>query len=84
MQALLPFAIRSPQSIDAWSLTFKESFMGLPLSQTRFDANAYLAWDAAQPEKSEYVAGESACHFESVTLTPAVATAFKDVDSAEA
>jgi Uma2 family endonuclease len=41
-----------------WSLTFKESFMGLPLSQTRFDADAYLAWEAEQADKSEYVAGE--------------------------
>ena len=32
--------------------------MGLPLSQTPFDADAYLAWEADQPEKSEYVAGE--------------------------
>jgi Uma2 family endonuclease len=32
--------------------------MGLPLSQTRFDANAYLAWEAQQADKSEYVAGE--------------------------
>lgn len=32
--------------------------MGLPLSQTPFDADAYLAWEAEQPEKSEYVAGE--------------------------
>lgn len=32
--------------------------MGLPLSQTRFDADAYLAWEAAQSDKSEYVAGE--------------------------
>jgi hypothetical protein len=32
--------------------------MGLPTSQTRFDADAYLAWEAEQPDKSEYVAGE--------------------------
>ncbi|MBK7049929.1 MAG: hypothetical protein RL710_2546 [Pseudomonadota bacterium] len=32
--------------------------MGLPLSQTPFDADAYLAWEAGQVEKSEYVAGE--------------------------
>ena len=32
--------------------------MGLPLSQTRFDADAYLAWEAQQPDKSEYVDGE--------------------------
>lgn len=32
--------------------------MGLPISQTRFDADAYLAWEAAQSDKSEYVAGD--------------------------
>ena len=32
--------------------------MGLPLGQTRFDADAYLAWEAQQPAKSEYVEGE--------------------------
>ncbi len=32
--------------------------MGLPLGKTRFDADAYLAWEAQQPDKSEYVAGE--------------------------
>ncbi|APW48553.1 Uma2 family endonuclease [Rhodoferax antarcticus] len=32
--------------------------MGLPLTKTNFDANAYLAWEADQPDKSEYVAGE--------------------------
>ncbi len=32
--------------------------MGLPLSQPAFDAEAYLAWEAEQPDKSEYVAGE--------------------------
>ena len=32
--------------------------MGLPLSQTPFDADAYLAWEAEQADKSEYVAGE--------------------------
>lgn len=32
--------------------------MGLPLSQNRFDADAYLAWEAGQPDRSEYVAGE--------------------------
>lgn len=32
--------------------------MGLPLSQTGFDADAYLTWEAEQPDKSEYVAGE--------------------------
>ena len=32
--------------------------MGLPLSQTQFDADAYLAWEAEQPDKSEYFAGE--------------------------
>ena len=32
--------------------------MGLPLSQTRFDAEAYLAWEAGQVDKSEYMAGE--------------------------
>jgi len=32
--------------------------MGLPLGQTRLDADAYLAWEAEQPDKSEYVAGE--------------------------
>jgi len=32
--------------------------MGLPLSQPPFDADAYLAWEAEQPDKSEYIAGE--------------------------
>lgn len=32
--------------------------MGLPLGQTPFDADAYLAWEAEQADKSEYVAGE--------------------------
>ena len=32
--------------------------MRLPLSQTRFDADTYLAWEAQQPDKSEYVDGE--------------------------
>ena len=32
--------------------------MGLPLSQTPFDAETYLAWEAGQTDKSEYVAGE--------------------------
>lgn len=32
--------------------------MGLPLSQPPFDADTYLAWEAEQPDKSEYLAGE--------------------------
>ena len=32
--------------------------MGLPLTHNVFDANAYLAWEAQQPHKSEFVAGE--------------------------
>lgn len=32
--------------------------MGLPLTKQTFDAAAYLAWEAEQPDKSEYVAGE--------------------------
>lgn len=32
--------------------------MGLPLSKPTFDADAYLAWEAEQPDKSEYLAGE--------------------------
>ena len=32
--------------------------MGLPVSQPLFDVDAYLAWEAEQAEKSEYVAGE--------------------------
>lgn len=32
--------------------------MGLSLTKTPFDADAYLAWEADQPDKSEYVAGE--------------------------
>jgi len=32
--------------------------MGLPLTKTPFDADAYLAWEAEQPDKSEYLAGE--------------------------
>ena len=32
--------------------------MGLPLTKPRFDADAYLAWEAEQPGKSEYVDGE--------------------------
>jgi len=31
--------------------------MGLPLNNTPFDADAYLAWEADQPDKSEFVAG---------------------------
>lgn len=32
--------------------------MGLPLTKPKFDAAAYLTWEAEQPDKSEYVAGE--------------------------
>jgi Uma2 family endonuclease len=32
--------------------------MGLPLAKQTFDPAAYLAWEAEQPGKSEYVAGE--------------------------
>ncbi len=32
--------------------------MGLPLLKPRFDADAYLAWETDQTDKSEYVAGE--------------------------
>lgn len=32
--------------------------MGLPLNKQTFDAAAYLAWEAEQPGKSEFVAGE--------------------------
>jgi len=32
--------------------------MGSPLTTTSFDADAYLAWEADQPDKSEFVAGE--------------------------
>jgi len=32
--------------------------MGLPQSLPRFDANAYLAWEAGQADKSEYFQGE--------------------------
>lgn len=32
--------------------------MGLPLLKPAFDADAYLAWEAEQPDKSEYMAGE--------------------------
>lgn len=32
--------------------------MALPLSQPHFDADAYLAWEAEQPDRSEYLAGE--------------------------
>jgi len=32
--------------------------MGLPLLKPRFDADAYLAWESDQADKSEYVAGE--------------------------
>lgn len=32
--------------------------MGLPQEKPKFDAEAYLAWEAAQPERHEYVAGE--------------------------
>ena len=32
--------------------------MGSPLRQTVLDADAYLAWEATQADKSEYVAGE--------------------------
>lgn len=32
--------------------------MGLPLTKQTFDTAAYLAWEAEQPDKSEYVAGE--------------------------
>ena len=32
--------------------------MGLPMTEARFDADAYLACEAEQPGNSEYVAGE--------------------------
>ncbi len=32
--------------------------MGLPQHAEAFDAQAYLAWEAAQPERHEYIAGE--------------------------
>lgn len=32
--------------------------MGLPQTHPSFDAGSYLAWEAEQPGKSEYVAGE--------------------------
>ena len=32
--------------------------MGLPKVNSGFDAAAYLAWEAAQPERNEYIAGE--------------------------
>lgn len=32
--------------------------MGLPRLKPAFDADAYLAWEAEQPDKSEYVSGE--------------------------
>ena len=28
------------------------------MTETRFDADAYLVWEADQPDKSEFVAGE--------------------------
>lgn len=32
--------------------------MGLPQRQSKFDADDYLAWEATQTDKSEYMAGE--------------------------
>jgi Uma2 family endonuclease len=32
--------------------------MGLPQTKPVFDADAYLAWESEQPERSEYIAGE--------------------------
>lgn len=32
--------------------------MGLPQAKERFDRHAYFAWEAEQPTKNEYVAGE--------------------------
>ena len=32
--------------------------MGLPQEKSKFDAAAYLAWEAEQPERHEYIAGE--------------------------
>ena len=32
--------------------------MGLPKVNSGFDAAAYLAWEEAQPERNEYIAGE--------------------------
>nr|WP_326528495.1 Uma2 family endonuclease [Rhodoferax sp.] len=32
--------------------------MSYPAPQYRFDAPAYLAWEAGQPEKHEYLDGE--------------------------
>lgn len=32
--------------------------MALPQEQPKFDAAAYLAWEAAQPDRHEYIAGE--------------------------
>lgn len=33
--------------------------MALPQPEKRFDAAAYLAWEEAQPERNEYIAGEA-------------------------
>jgi Uma2 family endonuclease len=32
--------------------------MALPQTETKFDAAAYLAWEAQQPDRNEYMAGE--------------------------
>lgn len=32
--------------------------MALPQAQAKFDAAAYLAWEAVQPDRNEYMAGE--------------------------
>lgn len=32
--------------------------MALPQAKTKFDADAYLAWEAEQPARNEYMAGE--------------------------
>lgn len=60
--------------------------MSPPARKTRFDADAYLAWEAAQPEKHEYLAGEvlampgaSAAHVTvALNLTVALRTHLRD------
>jgi hypothetical protein len=53
--------------------------MGLLMTETRFDADTYLAWEAGQPGKSEFVAGEV---FAMVGVRRAHATAALNVGAA--
>lgn len=56
--------------------------MGLPQQQERFDRPAYFAWEAQQPTRNEYVAGEVfarvAARQEHVLVAGALAARFRE------